>query len=194
MPDELYNPIIDEGQLAFDRTVKTMSVGDGVTHWIDLPKIGVPYPPNDDKVYVMVNGQWAILDISNVNILIPPVITSALDVTVELGQNLTYVITANNADDATYTATNLPSGATYTDSTHTITWDVSADADWTVIHSVNLSVANDAGTDQQVLNIVLTVPESWKPKITPNQVISVVAGEEMTPYQILGQNITVTDV
>lgn len=188
------NPIIPEGELAFDRTNKVMSVGDGVTPWADLPRVGVPYPPSDGKVYVMVNGKWASLDWDDITINIPPNITSSLDVSVYLGQTLTYVLTAADADGATYSVSNLPTGATYDSATHTVTWAVPADADWTRIYQMLARVENDAGVDQQLVNITLLVPEEWKPKITPNQVVTVAVGEEMTPYQILGQNITVTEI
>ena len=188
------NPIINEGGLAFDRINHIMAVGDGVNQWADLPKVGVPYPPSDNNVYVMINGRWARLSWDDITVNIPPRITSELDVSVYLGQTLTYVLTAEDADGATYSITNLPTGATYDSSTHTVTWEVPADADWTRLYQMQAAVSNDAGTDQQVINITLVVPEEWKPKITPNQVITVAVGEEMTPYQILGQNITVTEV
>lgn len=188
------NPIIPEGQLAFDRQNKVMSVGDGTTTWRDLPRVGVPYPPSDGNVYVMINGQWGRLDWEDIVVRIPPNITSELDVEVYLGQTLSYTITASDAEDATYTVSNLPEGMTYDSDTHTVTWDVPADADWTKIYPFVVRVENENGADQQVINVILKVPEEWKPKITPNQVITVAVGQEMSPYQILGQNITVTAV
>lgn len=188
------NPVIAEGQLAFDRLNKIMSIGDGTTEWRDLPKVGVPYPPKDGNVYVMVNGKWGRLDWDDIVVHIAPNITSALDLQVYLGQTLTYTLTADDATDATYTVSGMPEGMTYNSETHTVTWEVPADADWTRIHTFTARVETDNGADQQTINIVLLVPEEWKPKITPNQVITVAVGEEMSPYQILGQNITITSV
>lgn len=188
------NPIIPAGQPAFDVRNKVMSIGDGETAWNDLPKVGVPYPPSDGNVYVMVNGQWAKLSWDDITIEIPPSITSALDVSIELGQTLNYTITASNAEDATFSVSNMPEGMTYDDNSHTVTWAVPDDADWTKIHRFTATVTSDVGTDQKAINIVLVVPEAWKPKITPNQVITLAVGQEMSPYQILGQNITVTAV
>lgn len=188
------NPILPEGHLGFDRRNHVMSYGDGVNTWDNLPKVGVPYPPSDNNVYVMINGRWARLDWDDITIHIPPLITSALDTSVELGQTLTYTITADDAEDATFTVSNMPQGMTYDDTTHTVTWEVPADADWTRVHQFTVRVANDAGADQQNINVVLIVPEAWKPQITPNQVITVAVGQEMSPYQILGQNITVTEI
>lgn len=188
------NPILPLGHLGFDRRDKVMSVGDGETTWRNLPKVGVPYPPSDGNVYVMVNGKWGRLDWEDIVVHIPPNITSALDLQVYLGDTLTYTITANDAENATYTVSNLPEGMTYDSDTHTVTWDVPTDADWTKIYPFVARVENENGADQQVINVILLVPEEWKPKITPNQVITVAVGQEMSPYQILGQNITVTSV
>lgn len=188
------NPIIPNGQMAYDIRSKTMGLGDGQTAWDDLPRVGVPYPPSDGNVYVMVNGKWAKLSWDDITIDIPPSISSALDLSIELGQTLTYTITATDAEDATFTVSNMPEGMTYNDATHTVTWEVPADADWTKLYRFTATVATESGTDQQIINIMLVVPEAWKPKITPNQVITVAVGQEMSPYQILGQNITVNVV
>lgn len=188
------NPVIAEGHLGFDRRNKIMGMGDGSTPWDRLPKVGVPYPPSDNNVYVMINGRWARLDWDDITVYIPPRITSALDVSIELGQTLTYTLTAEDAENAEFTVQGLPQGATYDSATHVVTWEVPADADWTRVHQFVARVSNDAGADQQTINIVLVVPDAWKPIITPNQVITVAVGQEMSPYQILGQNITATDV
>lgn len=42
------------------------------------------------------------------------------------------------------------------------------------------------------MTIIVGVPDSWQPEITAGQTLNLVAGEEMTPYQVAGTNVTVT--
>lgn len=85
-------------------------------------------------------------------------------------------------------ASNLPAGLTIGESTGIISGTPTTPGSYTV----NLTVTTNWGTDTESMLIVVGVPDSWKPEITAGQTLNLVAGVEMTPYQVTGTNVTIT--
>ena len=56
-------------------------------------------------------------------------------------------------------------------------------------YTANVSVTTNYGSDSKPITINVAVPEDWMPVIDPNQVINVIADEQMNPYTVTGQNV-----
>ena len=56
-------------------------------------------------------------------------------------------------------------------------------------YSANVSVTTNYGSDSKPITINVAVPDAWLPVIDPNQVINVIADEQMNPYTVTGQNV-----
>ena len=52
------------------------------------------------------------------------------------------------------------------------------------------TVTTNYGTDTKPITVVVAIPDAWLPVIDPDQVINVVADEEMEPYTVTGTNVT----
>lgn len=87
-----------------------------------------------------------------------------------------------------WSAVNLPDGLTLGESTGIISGTPTTPGTYTT----NVTVTTNWGTDTKAIGIIVAVPDSWKPDITPGQVLYLTAGEEMEPYQITGTNLQLT--
>lgn len=94
----------------------------------------------------------------------------------------------NDITSVVWSAANLPDGLTLGESTGIISGTPTTPGTYTT----NVTVVTNWGTDTKSLTIVVAVPDSWKPVITPGQTLNLVAGEEMEPYQITGTNLQLT--
>ena len=85
------------GEIIYDKSNNTLKIGDGVTDKNDLPVISggnsLDLPPNNNKCYVMYNGQWREIDSS-----------MAITIKHQFGYDLP-VITASDWELAQYTGT-----------------------------------------------------------------------------------------
>ena len=89
----------------------------------------------------------------------------------------------------TWSATNLPSALTINASTGVITGTPNVQPG---TYTAKVKVVTNYGQDEKDITIVVAVPESWKPIITPNQVINVIADTAMTAYEVKGTNVKKT--
>ena len=56
-------------------------------------------------------------------------------------------------------------------------------------YTANVAVTTNYGSDNKPITVNVAIPDSWLPVIDPNQVINVVADEQMNPYTVTGQNV-----
>ena len=89
----------------------------------------------------------------------------------------------------TWSATNLPSALTINASTGVITGTPNVQPG---TYTAKVKVVTNYGQDEKDITIVVAVPENWKPIITPNQVINVIADTAMTAYEVKGTNVKKT--
>ena len=96
---------------------------------------------------------------------------------------------AKNITSVTWSATNLPSGLSINTSSGVISGTPGVQpGDYTA----TVKVVTNYGEDSKPITIKVAIPESWKPVITPNQVVNTVADEAMTAYTVTGTNVTKT--
>lgn len=190
------DPIIEEGHFAFDIATLEASVGYNNQRWSELTKIGVPEAPKDGKPYFMINGQW----VAATNVIVDPwtEISSSSSVSTELGDNFTYQIAVTSDDEpvqnAVYSIENAPEGMTVNASTGVVSWSVPSTAATVGSHTFTVKATlEDNSVVSQVVTVTATVPQSFQPVIEPNQSITVTVNEAMTPYQIRGSNLLVTE-
>lgn len=87
-----------------------------------------------------------------------------------------------------WSAQNLPNGLSIGEATGIISGTPTTPGQYTS----SLTVTTNYGTDTKTISITVLVPDSWKPTIAGDQTLTLVAGEEMTPYTVLGTNISLT--
>jgi hypothetical protein len=117
----------------------------------------------------------------------PPVLNAIGNKSVNTGQTLQFTILATDADGdtLTYSASNLPSGATFTPSTRTFSWTPTSSQAGTY-PNVRFTVSDGSLTDYE--NITITVSTSSTPLSIPLRVNA--AGNEYVDSQ---SNIWVAD-
>ena len=94
---------------------------------------------------------------------------------------------AFNITDIHWTATNLPANLTINESTGVISGTPTVDPGE---YTATLQVSTCYGdSPTETIKIVVAIPESWKPVITPNQVVNVTADTAMTNYEVQGTNV-----
>lgn len=93
---------------------------------------------------------------------------------------------AFNLTSVKWTATDLPSGLTINESTGVISGTPSVQPG---TYTATIKVVTNYGEDTKTISIVVAIPESWLPVITPNQVINVTADTAMTAYEVKGTNV-----
>ena len=94
--------------------------------------------------------------------------------------NITYV---------RWSAIGLPSGLTINPDTGVISGTPNVQPG---TYTATITVTTNYGSDSKTITIVVEVPESWKPIIAPDQIVTVTAEEEMTAYEIRGTNVKKT--
>lgn len=97
-----------------------------------------------------------------------------------MAMNITYV---------RWSAVGLPDGLTINENTGVISGTPNVQPG---TYTATITVTTNYGSDSKTITIVVEIPESWKPKIEPNQTITLIAGEEMTPYEVRGTNVKKT--
>ena len=88
-----------------------------------------------------------------------------------------------------WSATNLPAALTINASTGVISGTPTVQPG---TYTAKVKVVTNYGQDEKDITIVVAVPESWKPIITPNQVINTIADTAMTAYEVKGTNVKKT--
>ena len=101
---------------------------------------------------------------------------------------------AMNITRVEWEATGLPSGLSINKDTGVISGTPTDTPTSSVplVFTPTVKVTTNYGTDSKPITIYVAMPESWKPIITPNQVINTVAEETMTPYEVTGTNVNKT--
>ena len=94
---------------------------------------------------------------------------------------------ARKITSVTWSATNLPQALTINASTGVISGTPTVQPG---TYTAKVKVVTNYGQDEKEIKIVVAVPESWKPVITPNQVINTIADTAMTAYTVQGTNVT----
>jgi hypothetical protein len=110
------------------------------------------------------NGQSVPVSAINSQVAInqPPVLSTIGDKSVNEGQTITFTISATDADGdtLTYSASDLPSGATFTPSTMTFSWTPRYNQAGT--YAVHFEVSDGHYTDPEDINImVVQLYEDW---------------------------------
>ncbi len=94
---------------------------------------------------------------------------------------------ARKITSVTWSATNLPQALSINASTGVISGTPTVQPG---TYNAKVKVVTNYGQDEKEIKIVVAVPESWKPVITPNQVINTIADTAMTAYTVQGANVT----
>ena len=126
----VYTTIIGSNNISAQGTFITINltaIGSSGISGISLSNIMVSDP----------NGIATAMTITNGNVIIntPPVLAAIGNLAVDEGQNLIFTLSATdvNGDILTYSASNLPAGATFNTATHTFMWNLHVD---TRIHAI----------------------------------------------------------
>ena len=148
----------------------TVAAGDEIMlRWEDLNDTG--------------NDHLMAIDDVTVNatpVVVPPVITSALNPSGTVGVPFSYQITATNSP-TTFTCTSLPSGLTFDPATGIISGTLSAALSTTV----TITASNSSGSDAETLNITIAPPPP--PVLTGDLTITGVANASLT-YTFIATN------
>ncbi len=97
---------------------------------------------------------------------------------------------AKNITSVTWSATGLPANLTINSSTGVISGTPTVQpGDYTA----KVKVVTNYGQYEKDITIKVAIPESWKPVITPGQVINVIADTAITAYTVKGTNVTRTN-
>jgi len=119
-------------------------------------------------------GQSIAVYISNdtVTVNLPPVLSAIGNRTVYEGQTLTFVISASdpNSDPLTYSAQNLPSGATFDPATHSFSWTPSY-SQANSYSGVRFTVSDGNMSDYE--DITITVENAYQPDVTGDGQVNV---------------------
>lgn len=101
---------------------------------------------------------------------------------------------AKNITSVKWEAVGLPPGLTINENTGVIsgTPNVEPPATLPATFTPMVKVTTNYGSDEKQITIYVTIPESWKPLIDPDQVVNAIEEEAMTPYTVTGQNVTKT--
>jgi hypothetical protein len=104
----------------------------------------------------------------------PPVMSPIGDRNVTVGETLAFSLNASdpNGDNLTYTATELPSGATFSAASRTFSWQSKAAGKY----AVAFQVSDGSLTASQSVNIMVTMPIDEPPVLSPMTNQSVRAG------------------
>ena len=100
---------------------------------------------------------------------------------------------AKNITSVEWSATGLPNGLEIDKDTGKITGIPNiSPTQPTTTYTANVTVKTNYGEDTKPITITLTIPESWKPVIDPNQTISGIVDIAITAYTVTGQNVEKT--
>ncbi len=94
---------------------------------------------------------------------------------------------AKSITSVQWEATGLPSGLSINATTGVISGTPSVQPG---TYTATVKVTTNYGTDSKTITINVAIPENWKPVITADQTINVVADEAMTAYTVQGTNVT----
>jgi hypothetical protein len=99
----------------------------------------------------------------------PPVLASIGDQLVNTGQTLQFTVSATDADDdaLTYSATNLPQGATFNTTTRTFSWTPTSSQSGTY-SNVHFEVSDGTLTDYENITIIVTADTGLPPLLRVN--------------------------
>lgn len=94
-----------------------------------------------------------------------------------------------NITSVKWEATNLPANLSINSSTGVISGTPTVQPG---TYTATVKVTTNYGSDSKTISIIVAIPQSWLPVITPNQVINCTADEAMTAYTVQGTNVTLT--
>ena len=157
-------------ELTFDVNASDPNVGDTLTYTVvDLPTGATfvtktftwtpAYPAGGIYYVTFVVSDSKDTDSEQVAITVTnqaPVLSFIADQIVNEGEALTFTISATDADTGdvlTYSAGNLPSGATFTPATKTFTWTPNYNQSGS--YSVTFNVTDQADTASQIISIIV---------------------------------------
>ncbi len=89
-----------------------------------------------------------------------------------------------------YTAIGLPNGLTINENTGVITGTADAEPGEYI---ATITVETNYGSTTGTIKIKIEIPDAWKPVIPDGQIIYATADEEITPYQVIAENVTITN-
>lgn len=117
----------------------------------------------------------------------PPVLSSIGNKTVTVGQLLQFAISAtdSNGDTMTYSATNIPSGATFNSSTRTFSWTPTAAG---IFSNVSFTVSDGSLTDSESIAITVNAAVNEAPVLAP------IGNKSIAVGQLLQFTISATDL
>ena len=95
---------------------------------------------------------------------------------------------AKNITFVEWSATGLPDGLSIDRDSGVISGTPTVDPG---TYTATIKVETNYGEDEATIQIVVAIPNSWKPVIDDGQTINVDAGEEIE-YTVLGTNVTKT--
>lgn len=201
--------ILSSYGVGYDRQTHVTKFGRSINmEWEEIPQVGMPEAPMDGGTYLARGQSWVKIDEGNSRVDIlwhRPKIEANQEIrflTVGLEME-PYTIkgsylrseggeiempSPSDITSVVWEASNLPAGLTIGESTGIISGTPTTPGSYTV----NLTVTTNWGTDTESMTIIVGVPDSWQPVITPGQTLNLTAGEAMTPYQVTGTNVTVT--
>ena len=103
--------------------INMTAIGASGTSFINLSDVGISDPNGIVIVLNVTNGSVSI-NTRTISINTPPILAAIGNKTVKVGQTLTFILSATDADGdvLTYSASNLPSGALFNPATRIFQW------------------------------------------------------------------------
>jgi hypothetical protein len=121
-----------------------------------------------------INGNSVPVTVTNGTVTVdhPPVLASIGNKTVNEGQLLSFTISATDpdGDTLTYSASNLPSGASFNSTTKTFTWTPSYNQDG-IYSNISFTVSDGKANVSQ--NVTITVNEVYQPDVNSDGKVNV---------------------
>ena len=94
---------------------------------------------------------------------------------------------AKNITFVEWSATNLPAGLSIDKDSGVISGTPTVDPG---TYTATIKVRTNYGEDEATIQIVVAIPNSWKPVIDANQTVNCTVDEEVE-YTVTGQNVTI---
>ncbi|GJQ59548.1 MAG: hypothetical protein SCALA701_23490 [Candidatus Scalindua sp.] len=143
-------------------------------------------PTKGDTVYVRlwyrIGAKWSTHDYTFISVTdnFPPKLNPIGDSEINEGQSLNFTVTAHDPDGDTlsYTASNLPSGATFNESTGGFSWTPTLEQSGTY-QNITFQVSDGTDTDSESITITV-VNFAPKPILDPIEDFTVKEGETVT--------------
>jgi hypothetical protein len=137
--------------------------------------------PSQNITVTPVNGSASISTTNN-----PPVFTPVTDKTIKAGQTLSFQVSATDPEGQTltYTSSNVPTGAAFSQSTRTFTWTPLESQ----VGDYNVTFFASDGTNTVSIIVKITVTSSNTPPV-----FNPVSDQQINEGQLLSFQVTATD-